>query len=149
MARIELNPVFTAISGRMGDMVLYKSRTMNCSRTYVKPRNPDTPAQRSNRDLFRSAMMSWRSLSDFEKEAYNRKAARLPMTGHNLYISRYMRGHAGRQCPGTAPDVHAAGSTGSRADSRSFLRAFRSVAAPSCPADRMDLPDFRPQSPPG
>lgn len=149
MARIELNPVFTAISGRMGDMVLYKSRTMNCSRTYVKPRNPDTPAQRSNRDLFRSAMMSWQSLSDYEKEAYNRKAARLPMTGHNLYISRYMRGHAGRQCPGAAPDVNLAGSSRSRADSRSFFRALRSVATPSFPADCMDSPSFRQQRPPG
>ncbi len=97
MAQAFLNPVFTGISGKVGGLVLYEWNGRTLMRRYVVPRNPDTPAQRANRDLFREAMRSWQALADSEKASYNRRAARLRMTGHNLFISCYMRIHSPAQ----------------------------------------------------
>jgi len=94
MAEAFLNPAFAALNGRTGDVVFYSFGGRVFFRTYVKPRNPDTSAQRRNRRLFRDAMTAWHGLSSFEKGSYNRRARRLGMTGHNLFVSRYMTSHA-------------------------------------------------------
>ncbi len=94
MAEAFLNPAFTALNGRIGDVVFYSFGGRVFFRAYVKPRNPDTPAQRRNRRLFSDAMRAWRGLSAFEKGSYNHRARRVGMTGHNLFISRYMTSHA-------------------------------------------------------
>jgi len=59
MAEVFLNPAFTALSGRMGEFVFYSYDQRTFFRSYVVPRNPDTPAQRANRGLFRDAMKAW------------------------------------------------------------------------------------------
>ncbi|HOO72938.1 MAG TPA: HMG-box domain-containing protein [Spirochaetota bacterium] len=94
MATIALNPILTSISGTTGRLVFYTRNNKTIARALVKPRNPDTPAQRANRDRFRQAMASWKGLSDDEKNAYNHKAKRTGMTGHNLYISGWMKNRA-------------------------------------------------------
>jgi hypothetical protein len=38
-------------------------------------------------------MNGWKLLSPEEKYRYNKRARRLPMTGHNLFISEYMKKH--------------------------------------------------------
>jgi hypothetical protein len=96
MAIVMANPMFGAVRGKIGGLVFYSSRGTVCVRTYVKPRNPDTAAQQRQRGLFREAMLSWRELADVEKERYRRRASRLGMTGHNLYISRYMAARSGK-----------------------------------------------------
>ncbi len=93
MASIILNPMLTSISGTMGRIVFYTRWKNVYARIYVKPRNPDTEKQRANRALFRDAMISWKGLSAEQKESYNLRARRLPMTGHNLYISEFMKRH--------------------------------------------------------
>lgn len=90
MAEVFLNTIFTSISGRMGSVVFYLCNNRVFIRSYIKPRNPDTPAQRRNRGLFRNAMKAWQGLSSFDKDMFARRARRLGMTGHNLFISRYM-----------------------------------------------------------
>lgn len=95
MAEVFLNPVFTALNGRVDNLVFYTSCGRQFVRSYVKPRNPDTPAQRRNRDLFREAMKSWQALSSYDRDVFSRRAKRLGMTGHNLFISRFMGSHAG------------------------------------------------------
>jgi hypothetical protein len=91
MATANLNPILTSLSGTIGRMVFYKRYSKTISRSWIMPPNPNSPAQSKNRSLFREAMKSWQSLSGDEKAAYNRRARKLSMSGHNLFISRYMK----------------------------------------------------------
>lgn len=113
MAEVLLNPMFASLSGRVGDIVFYCHDGRTYFRAYVTPRNPDTPAQRSNRRLFAEAMNAWRHLSAFDQDSFRRRAGRLGMTGHNLFISRYMRSHAKNEAPGRDEDQ-------ARPDTRAF-----------------------------
>ncbi len=90
MAEAILNPAFTSVRGRVGNIVFYSFGGRTFVRTYVIPRNPGTPSQRENRALFARAMNAWRELSAFDRESFARRSRRLGMTGHNLFISRYM-----------------------------------------------------------
>lgn len=91
MAIATLNPILTGINGRIGSIVFYKRRDRQCIRTYVKPHNPDTTAQKIIRRTFAEAVKSWQSISRDEKYKYNRKARCTQMSGYNLYISGYMK----------------------------------------------------------
>ncbi len=95
MAKVELNPMFTVFSGRMGNIVFYRINKKLCARSYVIPRNPDTEKQRVNRSLFAEAVKAWQALPEEEKERYNRSASRKgdPCSGYNLFISSYMTGN--------------------------------------------------------
>lgn len=93
MAKVTLNPTFESFSGGIGNIVFYRRFKKMYARVYVTPHNPDTEKQRANRTLFRDAMNEWKSLSPEEKQHYNKRARRLPMTGHNLFISEYMKQH--------------------------------------------------------
>lgn len=149
MAQAFLNPVFTGISGKVGGLVLYEWNGRTLMRRYVVPRNPDTPAQRANRDLFREAMRSWQALADSEKAAYNRRAARLAMTGHNLFISRYMRIHAPAQPELPARRGNPAAAPGFYAHIYPAHGRTLSVAAPSPARFAVLSTPARPDSPPG
>jgi len=102
MATAQLNPVLTSISGSVGRLVFYSRFGKTIMRAWIIPPNPRTPAQQANRSRFRDAMLSWRQLPDEEKDSFNRKGKKLGMTGHNLYISRYMKGTAGAERVQTA-----------------------------------------------
>jgi hypothetical protein len=107
MATVVLNPLFTALNGRIGSMVFYTIKGKVYARSYVIPRNPDSVAQRKNRGLFRDAMKAWQLLSSYDKSVFARMARRLDMTGHNLFISRYMllhRDYDGNR--GSEPEVN-------------------------------------------
>jgi hypothetical protein len=95
MAKAKLNPMFTSITGRVGNVVFYKRMDVQCLRRYVIPRNPDTEIQRVNRYTFKNAVRTWKELSEDEQYRYNRKAVELKlfMSGYNLYISEYMKRH--------------------------------------------------------
>ncbi len=80
-----------SISGRIGNIVFYSRRGVQCARTHVIPRNPDTEAQKIIRLAFREAVLAWQKLSDDEKYTYNRKARYMSMSGYNLYISAYIK----------------------------------------------------------
>ncbi len=90
MASVTMNPLFTAARGRVGNIVFYTVEGTVYARKYVKPRDPKTDAQKKNRALFRQAMRSWQGLSASARARYNDRARGTRMTGHNLYISRYM-----------------------------------------------------------
>ncbi|HOW83820.1 MAG TPA: hypothetical protein PK573_14765 [Spirochaetota bacterium] len=96
MATAILNPIFDSLNGTVGRMVFYKRYGRTIMRMWIMPPNPNTPAQSKNRDRFRQAMASWRALPDYEKDSYNRRATKLSMTGHNLYISRFMKGQTAK-----------------------------------------------------
>jgi len=91
MASIELDPMFNAVSGRLGNIVLYNRYDQQYARIYSMPVNPGTDGQRLIRRTFGDAVRSWQELTQPEKDKYNKKARRLPMSGYNLYISGYMK----------------------------------------------------------
>ncbi len=91
MATATPNILINSISGRIGNVVFYKRLGMQCVRTHVIPRNPDTEAQRAVRRSFADAVRSWQSMTDDERYAYIRKARYLNMSGYNLYISIYLK----------------------------------------------------------
>ncbi|MBN2038823.1 MAG: hypothetical protein JW864_02210, partial [Spirochaetes bacterium] len=70
----------------------YVNRNTQCVRSYVVPRNPDTPLQKEVRKSFTRAVKSWQHIAPEEKYAYSRKARGLGMSGYNLYISEFMTG---------------------------------------------------------
>ena len=93
MARVNLDPMFTSYEGRLEDRVYYIRWGKTYMRKYINPFNPNSTGQKKNRGLFRDAMKSWQQLTDNEKYTWKRKAGKLTMTGHNLYISQYMKKH--------------------------------------------------------
>ncbi|HRZ26280.1 MAG TPA: hypothetical protein P5295_05685 [Spirochaetota bacterium] len=132
MAIAHLNPVIDSISGSVGKLVFYERYGKTVMRAYIIPPNPRTAAQQANRSRFRQAMASWRQLPDYEKDSYNRRARKLSMTGHNLYISRYMKGTsvAERVQTGIAPAYRGDNDGGLFPDSYSpspFRRGGRGV----------------------
>ncbi|MBN2038796.1 MAG: hypothetical protein JW864_02070 [Spirochaetes bacterium] len=92
MATVKLNPVILSISGRFGNSVFYVNRNRQCVRSYVVPRNPDTPFQKEVRKSFAEAVKSWQQISPEEKYACIRKARGFGMSGYNLYISEFITG---------------------------------------------------------
>lgn len=147
MATVTLDPMFQTLKNKAGNFVYYPRWGNTYSRQYVKPRNPDTESQRKNRNLFREAMKSWQALTVEEKQKYVRKAGRLPMTGHNLYISQYMKKHL------AVEREQSAGAESNKVQFRynsSFTRkAVRSVASPSMKSDCLYSPSLKVLHPPG
>ncbi len=90
MAKAVLHPMIRTISGRVGSLVFYESRGNQYIRRYVIPRNPNTPAQHSQRALFASAVFRWQHISESAKERWKTKARNIPMSGYNLFISTYL-----------------------------------------------------------
>ena len=91
MAKLILNPLFKYISGRSGNTVFYTWKNIQCARSYVVPRNPDTETQRKNRNIFSEAVKIWQKLPDMQKESWNLQAQGKPLSGYNLFISCYVR----------------------------------------------------------
>ncbi len=77
MAHAKLDPMFTELKGRLGNVVFYKRLGKQCLRRYVIPRNPDTEFQRANRHVFRDAVISWKVLPTEEKDAWDFKVRRM------------------------------------------------------------------------
>lgn len=91
MARAELTSILTSYSGRNGNMVFYTVGKRVYARRYVKPYNPESEAQQSQRSLFAEAMAAWKMLSADEKYPFRKKAKKLPMHAHNLFIKDYIK----------------------------------------------------------
>ena len=53
------------------------------------PRDPETPAQ-LERHHFRDAVVTWRALSDCEKQKWRERAARDQRTGYHLFLTEFM-----------------------------------------------------------
>ena len=91
MAVATLHPMFMDTRGKMGRLVYYNRRGTECIRRHVVPRNPDTNAQRTIRTSFSDAVHAWQALPLSEKAQWNHKARYKPMTGYNMFVSRYMK----------------------------------------------------------
>jgi hypothetical protein len=92
---VELNPMVKSVRGRLGNTVFYNWHGLQCARAYCIPRNPDTMEQRKTRGRFADAVHAWQLLDDVEKHLWRRRAARMRMSGYNLFISGHMKMNAG------------------------------------------------------
>ena len=92
MASVTFSSFIKSMHGSIGNIVIYSHKGKSFCRVYAKPHDPKTAAQQRNRQLFAEAMKAWQGLVPDQKHIYNRRAKRLPMTGHNLFISEYMKG---------------------------------------------------------
>ena len=91
MASVTLNPVFTGISGKMGQLVHVRRHNKQYVRTRVIPCNPRTECQMMNRMMFKDAVRAWQSLSSQEKDVYRIRAEKTNRSGYNLFISLSMK----------------------------------------------------------
>ena len=91
MAKFILNPMFKSISGRLGNVVFYTRRGVQCGRIYVVPRNPDTGHQRKNKNIFREAVQAWQDIPSPQKDRWNRLARNKTLSGYNLFLSCYIK----------------------------------------------------------
>ena len=91
MAKAELNPMFISLRGNLGNLIHYRRYGILCVRSRITPKNPDTPAQRMNRRTFADAVKSWQVLPLSEKDLYNRRARKKPLSGYNLFVSEYLK----------------------------------------------------------
>ncbi len=100
MAKAKLESYLTSMSGRLNDMVYYNIGKKTYVRKYVVPQNPKSEQQQSNRSLFAEAMAMWKTLCENDKQQYRKKARKLPMHGHNLFISQYIKLHKDERASG-------------------------------------------------
>lgn len=136
MAIVELSPAFTACRGRIGNLVMVNRYGRQYARAYVKPRNPDTPAQRAGRSAFAAAVRAWQALSDDEKRAWDLASRRKRARGYNAFISIFM------QCPGECP-APALASPRAASPAERIDRASRVIAHASCATAPLPLRSFR------
>jgi hypothetical protein len=129
MASVDLDLMFNGFSGRLGNIVLYTRYDNQYARIYSIPVNPDTNEQKMIRKTFGDAVRSWQELPQPEKDKYNKKARRLPMSGYNLYISCYMKENIMNAGFYKAPLKH----------SHSTQRAYSSVSAAFCLNNSFDM----------
>lgn len=92
MSHVTLNVAFRTLSGRVGDAVFYTRYGRQYMRPYVKPSNPDTPAQRARRFAFRNAVRAWQALGDEEKLQWKNIGRKRHLPGYNAFISHAMSG---------------------------------------------------------
>jgi hypothetical protein len=90
MAKVTLHPMLLGISGKIGSIVFYSYRNNQYARRYVIPKNPNTPAQKSRRELFAEAVNKWQNLPEHKKSRWNNDARNQAISGYNLFISVYL-----------------------------------------------------------
>jgi hypothetical protein len=59
-------------------------------RPYVKPSNPDTPAQRARRFAFRNAVRAWQALGEEERLQWKKIGRKRHLSGYNAFISHFI-----------------------------------------------------------
>jgi hypothetical protein len=89
--KVKLNSLITSISGKMGDLVYYQWRGIQCARKHIIPPNPRTVRQQAGRLAFASLCRKWRGLSDIEKREWSLRAKGLNMTGYNAFIKAHIK----------------------------------------------------------
>ncbi len=117
MARITLADEFASLYGRVGDVVIIRRWGRHYMRPYVKPANPNTVAQRERRGAFREAVKAWQSLSELQRQEWNRRARREKRSGYNEFLSYRLSG--GDTSPSAERPVVV---TGTRSRARFLMR---------------------------
>lgn len=79
-------------SGKVGDAGVFANwKGRQYRRSYVKPSNPNTPAQQKVRASFTDAVDKWHVFNDLQKQCYRPLTSGLVMSGFNLFVSRWQK----------------------------------------------------------
>lgn len=80
------------LSGQIGKAGVYaKWKGIQYRRKYTKPANPKTPAQMKNRGVWANGVDKWHTFNPLQAQAYTPLASGQPMSGYNLFMSRWMK----------------------------------------------------------
>lgn len=93
--------VYSGKVGKAGVFATWKGRQYR--RSWVKPANPNTPAQQQVRSNFKNAVASWQGFSIYKKTAYNNLATPYQISGFNLWVSRYQKNVSQGLAPPSEP----------------------------------------------
>jgi hypothetical protein len=69
----------------------YKNGVKSTRVRHYIPENPRTTAQQARRTKFSEAMSAWQALTESEQLQYTKRARKINIFGHNLFISEYMK----------------------------------------------------------
>lgn len=64
-----------------------------CKMRWYRPTNPRTEIQQTWRAVFTAGFAHWRALTPDQKQAYNKRAYSLKMTGFNLHQREWLNNH--------------------------------------------------------
>lgn len=84
--------VYSGKVGKAGVFATWKGRQYR--RSWVKPANPKTPAQKTVRQNFANAVDKWHEFNAVMKKVYKYLATPLQISGFNLWVSRYQKAAA-------------------------------------------------------
>lgn len=80
---------YSGTVGKSGTFATW--RGVQYRRRYAKPSNPNTPKQQEVRGNFTNGVDKWHTFSPLQCQAYKPLASGLPMSGYNLFISRWQK----------------------------------------------------------
>ena len=82
--------------GNVGKVITY-SKTFGGNIAKRTPKRKDLPSdlQKAYREVYKAGKDEWKSLTDEEKQVYIDMADGKPRTGFNMFMSEYMKNHAG------------------------------------------------------
>jgi len=79
-------------SGKVGDSGVFASIWgIQYRRRFVKPSNPNTPAQQRVRTSFTNGVDKWHTFNPLQAQAYTPMASGQKMSGYNLFLSRWQK----------------------------------------------------------
>jgi len=81
--------VYSGKVGKAGVFATWKGRQYR--RSWVKPANPRTPAQKVVRQNFKNAVDMWHDFNALQKQAYNYLATPEQISGFNMWVRRYQK----------------------------------------------------------
>lgn len=84
--------VYSGKVGKAGVFATWKGRQYR--RSWVKPANPQTPAQKIIRQNFANAVNAWHDFNAVQKKVYDYLATPEQISGFNLWVRRYQKAAA-------------------------------------------------------
>ena len=90
---VKVNNIFgDKYSGKVGEAGVFASwKGRQYRRSYVKPANPNTPAQQAVRGSFANAVDKWHDFNALQKQSYRPLTSGQVMSGFNLFVSRWQK----------------------------------------------------------
>lgn len=90
---VKVNNIFgDKYSGKVGNAGVFATwKGRQYRRSYVKPANPNTPAQQAVRGSFANAVDKWHDFNALQKQSYRPLTSGQVMSGFNLFVSRWQK----------------------------------------------------------
>lgn len=80
------------LTGKVGNMVICQRNGKLYARRLVKPADPRTPDQVTQRGRFAQAVAAWRALAEPDKQRYRERARRMSRNGYQLFLAEELAG---------------------------------------------------------